>query len=67
MVVMRALNYEIKEISDEVNVSRNTISRKLENLRNQNQDRTKTVLRTIAKGKIDELDSAELANILVNT
>jgi len=64
---MRALNYEIKEIVNEVNVSRNTISRRLENLRKQKEDNTKTVLKTIAKGKIEELDSSELAALLVNS
>jgi len=67
IVVMRALNYEIKEIVNEVNVSRNTISRRLKDLRNQKEDNTKTVLKTIAKGKIEELDSSELAALLVNS
>lgn len=67
IVVMRALNYEIGEIANEVNVSRNTISRRLENLRNRKECNTKTVLKTIAKGKIEELDSSELAALLVNS
>lgn len=66
MVVMRVLNHEIGEIADHLHVSRNTIRRHLEQLREEAGDPggcEEVVVRTLSHATIERRSAEELMRL----
>lgn len=67
IVTYRALNYEIGYIADELNISRNTVTRRLEKLRENDKYESdiEAILTTLAKGKVEELNDEQILDLLL--
>lgn len=68
MVAMRALNHEIGEIADHLNVSRNTVARHLQKLREKAGSPDgceEVVVRTLARGMIEQQSAEEMMQSFV--
>jgi predicted ArsR family transcriptional regulator len=70
MLEMRALNYEIREIAEELDVSRNTVTRHLNKLKDEADstgDPEKVVVKTVMEGMVQRKSAEELMSGMAQT
>lgn len=70
MIEMRALNYEIGEIAEELDVSRNTVTRHLKKLKEEADatgDLEQVVVKTVMEGMVQKKSPEELMSGMAQT